>query len=92
MPSVVTMPTGEHKPFIRQDTVSSRQVPDQMSSRSAKNKEQMPEREKAEGSLVLLFRFSLFLTVILFIQFSSLHICKEIACMVNDHELLIYFL
>lgn len=68
MPSVVTMPTGEHKPFIRQDTVSSRQVPDQMSSRSAKNKEQMPEREKAEGSLVLLFRFPFLLTVIFFIS------------------------
>lgn len=55
-PNVVNMPSGEQKPVIRQDTAAGRQeprtsaIPQELeSSRSTKNEEKAPEKEKAKG-------------------------------------------
>lgn len=79
-PHVVNMPSGEQKPLIRQDTVANRRVPDtsaipqeQGSSRSAKNEERTPEKDKAKGCKIYFFYFVEFLLVIvkLFYNVSS---------------------
>ena len=55
-PNVVNMPSGEQKLLIRQDTAAARRVsrtsaiPQELdSSRSTKNEEKTPEKEKSKG-------------------------------------------
>ena len=55
-PSVVNVPSGEQKPLIRQDTAAARREPRTSASpqelepsRSTKNEERTPEKEKAKG-------------------------------------------
>lgn len=55
-PSIVNVPSGEQKPLIRQDTAAARReprtsaIPQELEpSRSTKNEERTPEKEKAKG-------------------------------------------